>query len=75
MKKIITIICISLSFVVNAQSKKFIKSMEKNIASMDTCKTQSSFQKLANSFERIGNAEKKEWLPFYYSAYSYILIG
>ena len=59
----------------NAQNKKYVKSMEKNIASMDTCNSQASFQKIANAFERIGNVEKKEWLPSYYSAYCYIMIG
>ena len=68
---LLVIICFSAS----AQNKKFVKAMEKNIASMDTCKTQASFLKMANSFERIGNAEKKEWLPYYYAAYASILVG
>lgn len=62
-------------FTANAQDKKFIKAMEKNLTSMDTCKTQASWQQVANTFERIGDAEKKEWLPYYYAAYSYVLIG
>jgi hypothetical protein len=35
---------------------------------MDTCTKISSYQQTANAFERIANAEKKEWLPSYYAA-------
>ncbi|MDO8550569.1 MAG: hypothetical protein Q7S39_10540, partial [Ignavibacteria bacterium] len=31
--------------------------------------TASSFQLIANSFERIANAEKDKWLPYYYASY------
>lgn len=76
MKKIISITALSIMFLtVNAQNKKYVKTMEKNIASIDTCNSQASFQKLANTFERIASAEKKEWLPLYYAADCYILIG
>ena len=29
---------------------------------------------IANKFDRIGSAEKDQWLPYYYSAYCYILM-
>lgn len=74
-KQIIIAVLAFLSIAANAQNKKYIKSMEKNLSSMDTCKGQASFQKLANTFERIASAEKKEWLPLYYAADCYILIG
>jgi hypothetical protein len=69
------LLMIAISIAAIGQSKKFVKTMEKNLASMDTCKTQAAYQKVANSFERIANAEKKEWLPYYYAADAYILIG
>lgn len=76
MKKFIALAACTLLFIAaTPPDKKYIKTMEKNIASMDTCKSQASWQKLANNFERVGNAEKKEWLPLYYTAYSYIIIG
>lgn len=53
----------------NADDGKFVKAMEKNIAMIDTASSLSSFQSIANSFERIANAEKDKWLPYYYSAY------
>jgi hypothetical protein len=30
-------------------------------------------EELANTFERIGNAEKTQWLPFYYAAYCNVM--
>ena len=76
MKKILSITTLTLFFIAaNGQNKKYVKTMEKNLAAMDTCKTQASYQKLANAFERISGAEKKEWLPLYYAADCYILIG
>ena len=46
--------------------------MEKNIAILDTTRDANVLQNQANTFERIGNAEKKEWLPLYYAAYCYV---
>ena len=43
--------------------------MEKNVAAVDTSRTIEQLQPLENNFERIANAEKKEWLPYYYAAY------
>lgn len=51
-----------------AQSPKFIEAMKKNLAEMDTTGNAEELLAVANKFERIALAEKKEWLPFYYSA-------
>jgi hypothetical protein len=63
---------VSLSLLISmpgiSQNKKFISSVEKNLKTMDTCKQISSYQQVANSFERIANAEKKEWLAPYYAS-------
>ncbi len=40
---------------------------------LDECKTPNDFIKLANNFERIAVAEKDKWLPYYYSAFVYVL--
>lgn len=42
--------------------------MEKNLKMMDTCRSIPAYQQTANAFERIAGAEKKEWLPPYYTA-------
>ncbi len=60
--------CLGFMFFlqVGAQNKRYVSSMEKNLKMMDTCKSAPSYQQTANGFERIANAEKKEWLPAYY---------
>ncbi|PZP48788.1 MAG: hypothetical protein DI598_09390 [Pseudopedobacter saltans] len=57
-------------FIANAQNEKYIAAMKKNLALFDSAKTGQDFQNLAASFERIGNAEKTQWLPFYYAGLS-----
>jgi len=70
MKKII--LAITLFFfaaAVFAQSERYTAAMKNNIAAIDTSfKTPSSMLALANNFERIANAEKTQWLPYYYAA-------
>ena len=79
MKKILTLVialvAVNLS---NAQDAKFAKAMEKNIALIDSANTQSSvslFQDAYNGFERIANANPKEWLPLYYQSFCEIMMG
>src|SRR3954464_3842455 len=69
MKKIVLLALASLSLSAMAQNKKYIDAMEKNGAGVDTSRTIEQLQPLENNFERIANAEKKEWLPYYYAAY------
>lgn len=64
------------SVITFAQSEnKFFSSMKKNITLLDSAKSLTDFQAAGNIFERIGNAEKNKWLPFYYSAYANIIIS
>ena len=41
--------------------------MQTNLSLFDSAKTADDFVTLANTFERIGDAEKNQWLPYYYS--------
>ncbi|MEP7170404.1 MAG: hypothetical protein ABI855_13620 [Bacteroidota bacterium] len=76
MKKSIIAICMLITVSVNAQeNKKFIKAMETNLQLLDSAQTIEQFQNASNAFERIANAEKKEWLPDYYNAYANLMIG
>ena len=50
------------SLVVAAQSDKYVAAMKKNLSLFDSAKTTAQFQTLANTFERIGDAEKTQWL-------------
>ncbi|MBS1920108.1 MAG: hypothetical protein JST17_07630 [Bacteroidetes bacterium] len=51
-----------------SQSEKYEGAMKTNLALFDSAKTVEDFTKLANTFERIGEAEKTQWLPYYYAA-------
>ncbi len=57
------------------QSEKYTAVMQKNIAMMDSAKTVNDLQAVASSFERIGDAEKTQWLPYYYAALAQTWIG
>lgn len=57
-----------------AQNQRYISSMEKYIAMLDTASTSVTLWQCANGFERIGNAEKTEWLPQYWAAYSFVMM-
>jgi hypothetical protein len=51
-----------------SQSEKYIAVMQKNLPLFDSAKTAADYAKLANTFERIGDAEKTQWVPYYYAA-------
>lgn len=59
-----------------AQSDKFVGAMKKNIDQIDSSfKDPNSMLALANNFERIANAEKNQWLAYYYAALCQINTG
>jgi hypothetical protein len=80
MKKIIIMLVVSF-FVMNscvaqtntssATDDKFMTVMKLNLVTLDTAGSASTLITLANNFERIGNAEKKYWQPWYYAALCY----
>jgi len=67
MKAIIFSLLMLTGLASTAQSDKYVDAMNKNLALFDSAKTTADFQALANSFERIGEAEKTQWLPYYYA--------
>jgi hypothetical protein len=58
-----------------AQSEKYTESMQKNIALLDSAKSTDELLGLAGTFARIGDAEKTQWLPYYYAALAQTWIG
>ncbi len=57
---------------------KYFKAMEKNINMIDSASKESSiniFQDAYNGFERIANANQKEWLPLYYQSFCEVMMG
>ena len=66
---------IGLGLASRAQSDKYTQAMQKNIALLDSAKTMDQLAGLAGSFDRIGDAEKTQWLPYYYAALAQTWIG
>jgi hypothetical protein len=58
-----------------AQSDKYQKGMEKAIETLDSAKTPDDYTNTAAMFQRIGDAEKTQWLPYYYAALSHLWRG
>ncbi len=75
-KKVFLLAVVALgSLAATAQSEKYQKAMGANMAKFATAQAPLDFQALSASFERIANAEKSEWLAFYYAAHTQILYG
>jgi hypothetical protein len=69
MKKSVLFLTVMLAIQVagHSQDDKYTAAMQKNLAAFDSAKTAEDFTKVANTFERIGDAEKTQWLPYYYA--------
>jgi hypothetical protein len=75
MQKTLLFFALLIGFACQAQSDKYVAAMQKNIPLFDSAKTIDQLQSLAGTFERIGDAEKTQWLPYYYAALAQTLIG
>ena len=58
-----------------AQSEKYTSVMLQRLAAMDTTRTVDGFRELSAGFERIAEAEKTQWQPYYYAAYNQVQSG
>src|SRR6266705_771346 len=69
MKKTILIIASSIMmYAVNAQDA-YTQQMQTQVAKLDNANTVKDFQQFANDFLRIADAQKTQWLPYYYAAF------
>lgn len=76
MKKIFLFILVSaFATTMFGQNEKYVKTMEALVPTSDTSRDKESLITLGNSFERIANAEKTQWLPFYYAALANVNAG
>jgi hypothetical protein len=75
MKHTILAFALLISVAGRAQTDKYTQTMQKNIALLDSAKTIDDLQSLAGTFDRIGDAEKTKWLPYYYAALAQTWIG
>lgn len=76
MKKILFFMLVVATIgTVNAQSEKYESAMKTNLGLLKNAKSSMEYLNVANSFERIANAEKNQWLPYYYAAFAQVQMG
>jgi hydroxymethylpyrimidine/phosphomethylpyrimidine kinase len=74
MKKILfALIPLAIATHSFAQSEKFVKAMTADIALFDSAKTADDMLAASAAFERIADAEKNQWLPYYYASLSQVI--
>lgn len=74
MKK--TMLFAAAMFIMTAaftQSDKYTNKMKELIGKMDSAMNPDVWTNLAAAFERVGDAEKTQWLPYYYSSFSTLM--
>ncbi|HET9824287.1 MAG TPA: hypothetical protein VFP87_03070 [Chitinophagaceae bacterium] len=54
---------------------KFVNAMQSKLALMDSARDVNALNDLAAAFERIADAEKTQWLPYYYAAVCHVNAG
>lgn len=75
MKKMLFVFALLIGLGCQAQSDKYVAAMQKNITLLDSAKTADQLESVAGTFDRIGDAEKTQWLPYYYAALAQTWIG
>ncbi len=77
MKKLVLLLSATFTLLFTyAQNEKYVAAMKKNLSGIDSAFVKGSADDLAAvaaNFERIGDAEKTQWLPYYYSAYCHVM--
>lgn len=67
--------CMSVLFTSFSQNDRYMKAMQDKVAALDTTRTPENSQVLSAAFERIADAEKVKWLPYYYAALTQVNAG
>jgi len=76
MKKVLSLVtAFAIILNVTAQNDKMLKAMAGPVSGLDSLHTSEAWTTAANQFQRIADAEKTEWLPFYYAALSNVMSG
>ncbi len=75
MKQFLLSIVMLASVAAFSQSDKYTQAMQKNLAMLDSAKTASDFNAASAAFVRVGDAEKTQWLPYYWAALAKVRIG
>ena len=75
MKSLLIFFSFCVTLAVNAQNDKYTTVMKTNIALLDSAKTTLDYENVSNAFLRVAEAEKTQWLPYYYAALAETRIG
>lgn len=70
MKQLLLAAALVFSIAAHAQSDKYMDAMKKNLSMYDSAKKGNDLENLSATFTRIGDAEKTQWLPYYWAALS-----
>jgi hypothetical protein len=73
MESYLLVFLLFLSAASFTQEDKYTGTMQKKLVLMDSARSVEDYLKLANTFERIADAEKSKWVPNYYSALCLVL--
>jgi hypothetical protein len=72
MKKLLMAVTLFVTLGLNAQTK-YESAMQNGLAKMKESKTADEMNATASFFERVADAEKTQWLPYYYAARNYTI--
>ncbi|MDZ7845941.1 MAG: hypothetical protein U5L96_03720 [Owenweeksia sp.] len=74
---IATSLIISFSLALSAQAEKdaYYLAMQEALDRYSNVNSLDDYQEITNTFERISQMEKEEWLPRYYSALTYVYMS
>ncbi len=75
MKQFLLSVVMLVSVAAMSQTDKYTMAMQKSLAMLDSAKSASDLNAVSASLERIGDAEKTQWLPYYWAALSKVRIG
>jgi len=74
-KSMVFVAALLAAATVSAQSEKYAKAMQENVSTLDAIHTVQGWTEAGNNFQRIADAEKTQWLPYYYVALSSVMTG
>ena len=72
---LISIVLIFSTLTGISQSNEFAGAMGEALGQFANCKSISDYQAAGNRFSLIAGTEKKEWLPYYYHSFCYIMMS
>jgi hypothetical protein len=75
MKTILLLFLTTILMNSTVAENKYQQAMNNAIEKLNQSTSTNEFLEAANTFERICSIEQSEWLPYYYAAYSYIMVS